>query len=95
MMFKENCSTELGNDLPVPTVLETHEILDPPMCTSNYDFTKYNIVLPSHVVPLHILCLMRDHGLLQNDSVVEVLLKHSPKPSVSGTPRLCIWVLSP
>ena len=63
MLSKVYCSVELGNDLPIPTVHEAH---DPLLCTNSYHFIEYGIVLPNHVVSIHILSLMCDFGRLQN-----------------------------
>ena len=91
---KEYCGIEPGNDLPVPAMFESHEMSNPLFLTRTHDFIKYCIVLPNHVVPIHILCLMSDFGLFQNDCGVEVLLKWSSKPLISSSPRLYIWIFS-
>jgi hypothetical protein len=63
MVPKGHCGIELGNDLPVPAMPESHEMPDPLLISSSYDFIKYGIVLPSHIIPIHILSLMSDLGL--------------------------------
>ena len=95
MVSKEDHSIELSNNLLVPAVLETHEYLDPFVRTLGHHLIEYDIVRPGHIFPIHILCLMSNFGLLQNDCGIEVLLKRAPKPRISDTPSLCIWILTP
>jgi hypothetical protein len=58
-----------------------------------YDFIKYRVILPSHVLPIHILCLMSDFGLFDDYRSIIVLLKLSPKPRIRCGPSLLIRVL--
>ena len=64
MVSKEDCGIKLSNNFFVPTMLETHEYLDPLVRTSGHHLIEYDIVLPDHIFPIHILGLMSDFGFL-------------------------------
>jgi hypothetical protein len=90
---KVHCGIELGYDLLVPILSEPHKCFDPLPLTVANDFIKYRVTFYSQVLPIHILCLVSDFGLLNDYRSIVVLLKLSPKPRIRRGLTLLIWVL--
>jgi hypothetical protein len=86
---------KLGYYLFVPILSEPHKHFDPLPLTVAYDFIKDGVILPSHMLPIHILCLTSDFGLFDDYRSIVVLLKLSPKPQIRRGSGLLIRVLIP
>jgi len=81
---------KLGNELFVPILLKSHEILDMFALTCINNLLEQRIIGLFHTPPVHTLCLNGNLPIPQNHRLIKLLLLQSVKSGISG--GLWLWI---